>query len=242
MPQSMPDMALVWYHRPDNAGPLGRKPTRALNASSWSWAAWTDVVVSRWVPEGKAIDRQHWMDKHDGQIEYWYTDANGNNLQRVDAGLQSTYWPPTGLAFSPGIHAQFLQFTTYISQDFFVTTGSMGHEIRTRKNDVIGIVYVDGGKLDSNRSFMLAQLSRAPKGNSTLDYGYGSVSMGDGDDPSDIITVKPALSAQHRGLRWVLLLAWEVGNTYRRVGVGHVHEEKGGWIAWSQQKQWIALY
>ena len=34
----------------------------------------------------------------------------------------------------------------------------------------------------------------------------------------------------------------EVGNTYRRVGMGYIRERKRGGIVWSPQKQWIALY
>jgi len=235
MPQSMLDMALVWYHRPDMASvwynrpgiasELKREPVLTIDMPSWSWAAWTGIPVSTWVPGVEALDRQKWMDKHGGHIEYWYTDPNGNNIKRADTNAQPNYWAPSA-AFPPSIHAQFLQFMTYTSQGFILIEESSSHEIRTTQNDVIGIVYVDGGTLDySNPRFTLAQLNRAPKGDSTFDYGDGL-----------------ALSAKNQDLRWVLLLAWKGGDTYRRVGLGYIHENKLGCIVWSSQKQWVALY
>jgi hypothetical protein len=232
MPQSMLDMTLIWYHRPDIAGGAGNA-FRARHAPSWSWAAWTGVLVSTWVPEKK----QRWIDHHAGKIEYWYTDENGTNLRPVNTGYPATYAPAP--VYPPNVRAQFLQLRTNISTNFNITPGSMGYEIHgTMKYNVLGIIYFDnGGAPDpgpNSTVYTLAQRCHAPDGDVNFDYGYGKMTE-DEDSRDEVITVKPALSAKNHDLRWVLVLAWETRSTYRRIGVGHIREHGRGWLDWNPQ-------
>jgi len=250
MPQSILDMALIWYHRPDIAAALKRRQLRAHHMPSWSWAAWTGLALSAWAPEGKRVDRLQWIDNYAGHIEYWYTDPNDNTLRQVNTGGTLASHSPSPV-FPSGMQGQFLQLRTHVSQDFFLKNGSMGYEIRTTQDHTVGIAYLDnggkggrsdGGDLDLTTRLTLAQLSRAPTGDSSFDYGYGEMLLKDGDDGSGIITDKPALSAKNHDLRWVLILAYSAPRTFRRAGVGHIREHKKGLISWSEQKEWIALY
>lgn len=246
MPEAMLDMALIWYHRPDIARGLestNGRIHRVKDNPSWSWAAWRNVPVSTWVPGKKPRDRRQWLENHGSTIEMWHSDDHGNGLEYVVTGGLPPVDTPAPV-FTPGTDAHFLQLKTYISRDFNIEPGSMGSgEIQTRQGQLIGIVYIDGGRSSFGPVLALARLSHAPNGADGFDYGFGEVSnTKDGDDPTDVVTVKPRLSAKDHDLRWVLLLEGKSGSTYRRIGLGHIREQKLNYIQWSQHRQWIALY
>jgi hypothetical protein len=243
LPQSILDMTLIWYHRPDwNMG----KTVQRLNWPSWTWAGWKGGVPTNFLhrAEGNANDRSDWVNNINGHIEYWYTDTDGTNLQQADTGFPLQDNPPTP-AFPLDVERRILQLRTSVTTHAVVTFGRWGvGEIRTSTNELVGIVYPDDLRGDSSLGYTLAMLSRAPDGDANFNFGLYSPDedglMEDGDD-SDSRTARAAISAKGRDLRWVLLLVWDARGFYQRRGLGFIHTDKVSWLHWKPDKEWIAL-
>jgi len=242
MPEKIFDMALIWYHRPDEQvrGP----PTHTHTWPTWSWAGWQDNVITQWAPEinkPKAAS-DSWVNNHAGKIEFWHRGVHGTDLKLVQTGAGDISNPPPP-KFPQHISLHFLQFYTRVMRNPSITLRySTAGEIWGKDGSLAGMVYYDGKAFIPHRDYVFAMLCRAPHGDENFDVTVWNATddpLSDNDTPSTYAD-KPRISAKGKDLRWVMMLHWHDEGYYQRVGMGWVLQDLVDQFDWNPQ--WIVVH
>jgi hypothetical protein len=182
---------------------------------------------------GTVNEHDTWLQQQTKKIEFWYTNNEGNNLRQAETGIKmQPSGEPEEVVIPDNVERPFLQFKTNITTDAVISFGYMGGKIKT-EDHLLGYVFPDDPKGNNHKAYTLAQLSRAPNGDSNFYYERTE----EGDD-GELKSFKQTISAE-QDLRWVLLLEWQQQGFFIRRGLGFIPTGQLHKLTW--KKRWVAM-